>query len=121
MLFRSVKRRNELAHHRIHHLSGCGIVGRPLVILVGGIPKGDLGVLGLSGLGHVDQDVYKRQPLAAVYVYRLTPMRLISPYLKKGVLRRLSVAQCPSGHYRVGDGEVRLCGKCGQNGGAYGI
>lgn len=27
-------------------------------------------------------------PLAAVYVYRLTPMRLISPYLKKGVLRR---------------------------------
>ena len=33
----------------------------------------------------------------------------------------LSVAQCPSGHYLVGDGEVRLCGKCGQNGGAYGI
>lgn len=33
----------------------------------------------------------------------------------------LSVAQCPSGHYLVGDGEVRLCGKRGQNGGAYGI
>ena len=49
--------RNPLAHHRIHHLGGCGIVGRPLVILVGGIFKGDLGVLGLSGLGHVDHDL----------------------------------------------------------------
>ncbi|MGN9064211.1 hypothetical protein [Collinsella sp. HCP28S3_B9] len=53
-LRRLVKTPNQKFEKSNHNIGGCGFVGRPLVILVGGILKGDLGVLGLSGLGHVD-------------------------------------------------------------------